>query len=231
MKRNPDIQGMKVPGWIVTYCRENYSRLVAAGFDMDSRPIGCGYFGCVFPYKPDDRYVAKLTRDPAEAEAARRVIRFQSKDNPGFDGVAKFKSVSPGPSMTWRGSKQPTFLIIRERVDAFTEDDIPKLNKKTEEARWALMEAKWAASDYVKHRSAASREVDYGTYMEAAARVGRMWPYVGQSLAATMSLFGYPLMDVHFGNIGRRTVNWGGHSAPPGSIIIFDLGYPELRPS
>lgn len=218
-RRNPKMGSTTVPGWVVQYCRENYDRLTALGFDLSKPPYGAGHFGVVFPYKPDPRFVAKVTRDPAEGPAARKMIKLQAEGAYGVDGAAIFKSVEAGPPINFRGKTWPTFLIIRENVEPLKyEDSLYRIFG-------ALSDGQEAARKYASLKTERKRDMWYQEYVSAMHRVSSVAPYLGEFMMAAIDYFGAPLTDVHANNVGKTITNWGDDVRPPGTIVAFDLGH------
>ncbi len=218
-RRNPKMGSTTVPGWVVQYCRENYDRLTALGFDLSKPPYGAGHFGVVFPYKPDPRFVAKVTRDPAEGPAARKMIKLQAEGAYGVDGAAIFKSVEAGPPINFRGKIWPTFLIIRENVEPLKyEDSLYRIFG-------ALSDGQEAARKYASLKTERKRDMWYQEYVSAMHRVSSVAPYLGEFMMAAIDYFGAPLTDVHAKNVGKTITNWGDDVRPPGTIVAFDLGH------
>lgn len=228
MRRNPKMGSTTVPGWVVQYCRENYDRLTTLGFDLSKPPYGAGHFGVVFPYKPDPRFVAKVTRDPAEGPAVRKMIRLQAEGAYGVDGAAIFKSVEAGPPIRWRGKEWPTFLIVRENVQPVAVND--RWDSPERRLAAPLRKAQEAARDYqrrasLKHPSINAMDNAQQQYISMMGHVSRDAPYLGEFMMAAIDYFGAPLTDVHYGNIGKTITNWGDDVRPPGTIVAFDLGH------
>lgn len=231
MRRNPKMGSATVPGWVVQYCRDNFDRLTALGFDLRRHPglqyvYGAGHFGVVFPYAPDKRFVAKITRDPAEGPAVRKMIKLQAEGAYGVEGAAIFKSVEAGPPIRWKGKEWPTFLIVRENVEPLvgTKDmDVFRL-------AGPLQKAQEAARDYqrrskLKHPSLNAMDNAQQQYISQMHQVSRYAPYLGEFMMAAIDYFGAPLTDVHYGNVGKTITNWGDDVRPPGTIVAFDLGH------
>jgi hypothetical protein len=225
-RHNPDLRGLKVPEWIVSYCRMNYDWLVGLGVDMSKKPYGVGHFGCAFPHATDDRWVVKLTRDPAEGPAARLMIRLQKEGAYGVDGCVKFQSVAKGPDVVFRGKTWPTHVIVRENVDPLSRsNNWSKSEEFTKQVYWWLGTAQTAARNYARLKTLHLKDKAYGEYATACNRLSANAPYLSEFMMAAIDYFGKPLTDVHSGNVGFTLTNWGDDERPPGTLVAFDLGH------
>lgn len=79
--------------------------LLSHGIRIAEEELGCGDYGCAFTVEGDISWVAKITRDTAEARAASRILARPCPGVARFNGVYGLEGVKDG------------FVIFIERLD------------------------------------------------------------------------------------------------------------------
>lgn len=225
-RNNPKLGTVTVPGWLVAYIKANRDFLSASGIDLSRAPFGCGHYGCAFHHRLDERFVVKISRDPAEGPAARLMKRLQAEGAYGVDGCVKFQSITKGPEISFKGKSWPTHVIVRENVNPLGGE----WGAESAPIGRLLSDAQQAARDYqrrasLKRPSANAMDASQQQYMSRAGQLSRWAPYLSEFMMAAVDYFGAPLTDVHYNNVGRTITDWGRDERPPGTIVAFDLGH------
>lgn len=228
---------------------DRWLRTVAGGLELkmvrgDPETYGSGHYGSAFALDGSDgeRWVLKVTRDPTEGPMCDFIGYYQSEKQLLRSGFARFESVARMPDrLLWRGKTWPVYLIVREEIEnpgqvfqldyeaarriAILQTAARAMTKKTPRGRmiWGL----WKNGFPPKHKEPADIAWDDAIdWLLARPGVSSM----AQDLRYLREI-GITLLDVHFGNVGRR-----GHpqmwshdrnvdGTNVGDWIIFDPGH------
>jgi len=218
----PKLAGHDVPGWVlrVVDTAKRY------GADIDT-VLGCGHYGCVFPFAKDERWVIKVTRDATERPMWKWIMGRQKSGEYAMDAFAFVKDVKSAGKIQWQGKQQPITVIKREIVEP-SSDVIYSSSERSSLKN--LNYASIAGERFHELKSRHMKEMALSQYIDAAGYAGDDFPLVAEAMQHLTGQ-GVVFRDIHAGNVGRSVVNWGSDVRPPGTWVIFDPGHtPILDP-
>lgn len=201
------------------------------------KPVGCGYFGCVY-LTDDPRWVVKVTQDHDEASLIQKVLDLR-KEHTGvahgpsrvLPGIVFVKNIFRGRK-TQHGKRTFTpYVIVRENVAPATDSDIEDMewysDSKVENGAMTPglnVVMKWAERFHeYKHYEKESAEATK-QFIQWLVRLQREFPHVTEAMMTLFREHDLVLRDVHSQNVGRSIVDWGRDYRRPGQWIIHDLG-------
>jgi len=201
------------------------------------KPVGCGYFGCVY-LTDDPRWVVKVTQDHDEASLIQKVLDIREEKTgvahgPSriLPGIVFVKAIFRGRK-TQHGTRTFTpYVIVRENVTPATDNDIKDMewysDSEVEEGEITPglnVAMKWAErfheyKRYPKESAEAAKQ-----FVRWLVRLRSEFPFVIESMTSLFQNHDLVLRDVHSENVGKSIVDWGRDYRPAGQWIIHDLG-------
>jgi hypothetical protein len=232
------------PGWVKSVIKKYGNAMKRIGV-TDDKPLGCGYYGCVF--KTDDpKWVLKITRDPTEGPIVQHIMKYRMEEEGGdgrgpygtLDGVVFYKDIYQAESIQWRGKEWPVYFIIREAIEPInwnlyhTTYNAPSLNnipaQYVRRSLNALRHAKMYAMEFFTLKSKYRKELAKEKYFESLSDIMDAFPEVADVL---YTLYDEDMIfqDVHMHNLGQSIIDWKDFRRP-GTIVIHDLGHTPSQP-
>ena len=220
--------------WLVPWLTQNRGRLEKAiGLQITrplDKPYGCGTYGCVYPLS-DPRYVLKVSDDPYEGPLNKTVIDTRKRADGGsgmgpsgtLPGIVFYRNLFADQSFG-----KPVYVIVREDVEPFTYEDVLNMQwyyhpLKSAEPTNPLDVTSDVIDDFFDSRSPKKIAESFDLWLEWVGHVGVDLPLVADAMLGMLEKK-IVLRDVHWGNVGKSTVDWGKKYRPPGTVVIHDLG-------
>jgi len=223
---------------MISFMRDNRPRIEkATGLTItqaDEKPYGCGGYGCAYATDAD-KWVIKISSDATEAAMVKTVMDLrQNKSGRGagpstvLPGIVFFDGIWMRPD----AKGEAMFIIVRENVKPFTEQDIVALDwfhghrwAKTKHGQSAVNIAQAYAHDFYEAKDSEPKALAaINEYIRWLGVIERQMPLVGDAMKHFLLEEEIVLQDIHEYNVGHTLVDWGKKYRPAGSVIIFDLG-------
>lgn len=212
---------------------------------LSGQVIGAGSYGVVFDIGLKS-LVAKLTIDASEAAIAYRIL--QDPQLQCHPGVAFFIESASVGHVLLPHRRAPVYLLVREEISPLVPPEWQHPDDPEDpdefESDWemeaytaverALQAANgWAASVFLNDPDAAEDATEYYESLEDLSRVDDC-SELADFLASYASVYGAPVTDVHFANLGyhnraRIIGDLPCITGTPNDLCVFDFGFSALE--